>query len=328
MPAGVALGQVEATRVAAVLATSGLQLDLGAVVLRVFSTAPTLATALQSVYRHHPVAIDTRWTDLEIGVDRHRLWRRWWRPMVTLRADATHPFEPFPAAAALPLLEWGANWLLAQRLHHLLLLHAGAVEKDGYALLLPALPGSGKSTLTAALSLRGWRLLSDEFGAYDPEGDGFRALLKPVALKNASIDVIRRFADKPPLGPVFEKTRKGTVAHLAASPDAVARRRELARPGAFVLPSWHAGSTTKLEPVPPEALFSTLAFNSFNYRVLGAVGFEAALRLARTRPAWRLVYSDLDEAIAAIEELWQQAIPDNARTQPRILPSGVEYAPR
>ena len=51
-------------------------------------------------------------------------------------------------------------------MNDLLLLHAG-VERDGLALICPP-SWSGKSTLTAALSLRGWRLLSDEFGAFDP----------------------------------------------------------------------------------------------------------------------------------------------------------------
>jgi hypothetical protein len=44
-----------------------------------------------------------------------------------------------------------------------------------------------------------------------------------VALKNESIGVIRAFAPQALLGPDFPKTRKGTVAHLAASAMAVAR---------------------------------------------------------------------------------------------------------
>jgi predicted ATPase len=43
------------------------------------------------------------------------------------------------------------------------MLHAAVVEKNGKALILPALPGSGKSTLSAALAMNGWRFLSDEF---------------------------------------------------------------------------------------------------------------------------------------------------------------------
>ena len=45
-----------------------------------------------------------------------------------------------------------------------LLLHAGAVERGGGAVLLPAQPGSAKSTLAAALACSGFRLLSDQFG--------------------------------------------------------------------------------------------------------------------------------------------------------------------
>jgi HprK-related kinase A len=168
------------------------------------------------------------------------------------------------------------------------------------------MPGSGKSTLTAALSQRGWRLLSDEFGAYDLAAECFRPLLKPVALKNESIEVIRALAPQARFGPSFDKTRKGTVAHMAATPDAVARRHEPARPGAFVLPRWEAGSPLRLDPLPVNRLFPTLAFNAFNYAVLGAASFRAATDLARRCPAWQLVYSDLDEALLAIERVWPQ----------------------
>jgi HprK-related kinase A len=282
----------------------GLWIDFGAAVLRIQSSLPALASQVSAVYRHHPLVTHADWADLHVRIDRGACWRRWFGTEARLTCDGATLFDPFPADGALPLLEWGANWLIAQRLNNLLLLHAGAVEKGGHALLMPALPGSGKSTLTAALSLRGWRLLSDEFGAYDPAEDRFRALLKPVALKNASIAVIRRFAPDAPIGPEFSKTRKGTVAHLAAAADAVARRHESALPGAFVLPRWQADSPTRLEPVPPESLFGALAFNAFNYRLLGAVGFDAVVSLTRRCPAWQLVYSDLDDAIRAIDAVW------------------------
>jgi HprK-related kinase A len=234
--------------------------------------------------------------------------RRWIRPQVRFQCDGRQPFETFPAGSPLPLFEWGCNWLIGQRLNDLLLLHAGAVERNGLVLVLPAVPGSGKSTLTAALSQHGWRLLSDEFGAFDPESQTFRAVLKPIALKNTSIDVIRQFAPQAVFGPEFPKTRKGTVAHLAPSLDAVARRHEAARPGGVVLPKWVAGSSTRFEPLPENVLFPALAFNAFNYSLLGAVGFRSVVRMVRQCPAWRLVYSDLDDALATIESAWPQVI--------------------
>jgi HprK-related kinase A len=205
-------------------------------------------------------------------------------------------------------MEWGTNWLIGQRLNHLLLLHSGSLERDGLGLLLPATPGSGKSTLTAALAHRGWRLLSDEFGVCDPATGLLRAMLKPIALKNESIEVIRRFAPEAVIGPLFPKTRKGTVAHVAATADAVARRSDAARPALVVLPQWREGSATRLEPVGEEELFRALAFNAFNYEVLGATGFRAVLRLVRQCHGFRLQYSDLADALPALEALWGETL--------------------
>ena len=288
------------------LAGPGIHLDVGAATVHLRSDSRLLACQIQTVYAHFPFTADSAWADLHLEIRRVPGLRRWLRPQVVLHCDGQEPFEPFPADTPLPLFEWGCNWMIGQRLSDLLLLHAGVVERDGLALLLPAIPGSGKSTLTAALASRGWRLLSDEFGAYDPEHDVFRPILKPVALKNESIDVIRRFAPEAAFGPEFPKTRKGTVAHMVASPAAVARRQESAMPGAVVLPKWEAGSTTRWEPLEQNTLFAALAFNAFNYTLLGAAGFKAVLRLVRRCPAWQLVYSDLDDALATIDAAWPQ----------------------
>ena len=99
-------------------------------------------------------------------------------------------WSPFPLDTPLPLLEWGTNYVIATRLFCYLLLHAGVVERGGRAIVMPALPGSGKSTLTAALTLRGFRLLSDEFGVVRLGDARLLRMLRPLALKNESIDVI------------------------------------------------------------------------------------------------------------------------------------------
>lgn len=302
------LADIPTSTLATVLSGDGLYFDVGAATLRVQGSSPFLAAQLQAVYPHFPLNTHAPWADVHCRLDAASGLRRWLRPQVLFSSDGRVSFAPFPAGAPLPLFEWGCNWLLGQRLNHLLLLHAGALERDGLALVLPAIPGSGKSTLSAALALRGWRLLSDEFAALDLERQFFRAMLKPVALKNQSIDVIRGFDPAARIGPCFPKTRKGTVAHLAASADSVASRHVGARPGAVVLPRWAAGSSTHWKPLPVHDAFSALAFNAFNYQLLGEPGFNAVLRLARNCPAWELVYSDLDDAIRTIESAWPQVI--------------------
>ena len=49
-------------------------------------------------------------------------------------------------------------------------IHAGVVEVDGRAILLPGTSGSGKTTLVAALLARGARYLSDEYALLDDRG--------------------------------------------------------------------------------------------------------------------------------------------------------------
>jgi HprK-related kinase A len=310
-----AIAQVETEVLHTALRSDGLMLDLGAASLLIRSTSMDLAHQLSAVYSEFPFVPRPAFADIHIDVSAPRSWRCFFRPQVVLRCDGEQPFHPFPADTALPLMEWGTNWLIGQRLHHLLLLHAGCLERDGFGLLLPATPGSGKSTLSAALAHRGWRLLSDEFGVCDPSSGQLLAMLKPVALKNRSIDVIRRFAPQAVIGPTFPKTRKGAVAHVAANADAVARRAQGATPAVVILPKWSEGSATKLEPLVPEDLLRALAFNAFNYEVLGATGFQTVLGLVRQCRGWRLEYGDLHDAVSMLETMWSDR---------KLMPSHIQ----
>lgn len=93
---------------------------------------------------------------------------------------------------------------------------------------MPAPPGSGKSTLCAALVNSGWRLLSDELTLV--RLDGLLGLVpRPISLKIESIDFIRGFARNTILGIPLEGILTGTVAHVKAPADSVAGVAELAR---------------------------------------------------------------------------------------------------
>jgi HprK-related kinase A len=285
------------------LGTTGIALDFGAARARILADAPGLEEAFASVYGGFEVSEPAGFFDVTVRLRRARGVRRYLRRQVNLVADGETAFAPFPADAHLPLLEWGMNFLFAQRLGFHLLLHAGVVELDGRAVILPAMPGSGKSTLTAALAARGFRLLSDEFGVVR-FGDGqVLPLLRPVALKNQSIDVIAKFAPKATIGPHFPKTRKGTVAHMAPDDNAIAKRHVPATPAIVVFPRYDPSFECVVEPEKRSRAFSRLSVNSFNYEMLGPAAFDAVARLVESCRVYRLVYRDLDRATAAIREL-------------------------
>lgn len=170
-------------------------------------------------------------------------------------------------------------------------------------MLLPALPGSGESTLTAALANRGFRLLSDEFGVVRLADAALLPLLRPTALKNESIAVMRRFAPDAVLGSAFPKTRKGTVALLTPSAESVVKRNVPARAALILFPNFTRGAGIALEPIPKSRAFLKLSTNSFNYELLGPEAFDAVTRLVSACECHRLRVGDLEEAVAKVAEL-------------------------
>ena len=208
-----------------------------------------------------------------------------------------------PAEQALPVLEWGLNLVIALRSHSFLMLHAAVVAMGDKGLLLPANPGSGKTTLSAGLALRGWRLLSDEFGLLRPGTADILPVPRPLALKNESIEVIRDFSSAAHIGPATHGTRKGTVAHLRPPGDSIAGSDRTAEGKWIVFPRWEAGSECVITEVSRGEAFMRLAANAFNYELLGEAGFETVTKLVERAECYDLVYSDLDLAVGALADL-------------------------
>jgi len=183
------------------------------------------------------------------------------------------------------------------------MIHAAVVERDGLAAILPAPPGSGKSTLCAALVHRGWRLLSDELALLRPEDGLLVPVPRPVSLKNRSIDVIRGYVADAVLSDPVSNTTKGTVAHLKAPADSIRRAHETARPAWIVFPKYEAGAATSLTPIARARAFFRVADNAFNYSHMGARGFATLAGAIEGCASYDFRYSNLDEAMALFAAL-------------------------
>jgi len=291
------------------LSSSGLGIDFGAARSRVRTSLPAVAGMIRTVYAGYLAEDSEGMFDVTVELHRVRGLRGHLRPQCELLCDGVRELEPFPLHTPLPLLEWGTNYVIATRMFCFLLLHAGVVERGGRAIVMPALPGSGKSTLTAALTLRGFRLLSDEFGVVRLADARLLRMLRPLALKNESIDVIQRFEPSAVIGPRFPKTQKGTVAHLAPQASHVDARHEVANPALVVFPRFDPSAGVELEPVQKTRAFARLAVNSFNYHALGPDAFDALGQLVHESSCWQLRYGDLEGAIKAIGELLDETRP-------------------
>jgi hypothetical protein len=259
---------------------------------------------LADLYGHFEVRNSRQaFADFHVELNPPSTLRRWFRPQVNFSFDGKQPFKPLPMDQAYPMLEWGLNWCVSVHAHHYLIIHAAVVEKNGLAAILPAPPGSGKSTLTAGLVQSGWRLLSDELTLIDRKSGMIHPLPRPVSLKNQSIDVIRRFAPEAFINRPSYDTAKGTVAHMRPPKESVRRQHDPARPGWVIFPKWETDAETRLTSRSKADTFMFLAQNAFNYSHLGADGFRVGTALIEQAECYDFRYSRLNEAVAAFDRL-------------------------
>jgi HprK-related kinase A len=285
------------------LASTGLRLRTGPFVTCVRSAIPRVADGIALLYGEYPLAGDDSFTDFHLNLSRSSGLRGWWRPQVQVDHDGAKPFTPLPLDQAFPMLEWAMNWCVSSRVQSCLVIHAAVIEKNGRAAILPAPPGSGKSTLCAALIHRGWRLLSDELTLVSLDGGELTGLARPVSLKNASIEVIRAWAPDAVFSPPVRDTVKGTVAHMKAPSESIARVDEPALPAWIVFPRYAADAAPALAPIPKARAFLRVAENAFNYSLLGVAGFHAVAGLIARSDSYDFSYSRLDDAVAAFDRL-------------------------
>lgn len=289
--------------IADLLAHGDLLVKLGPFVARIKSDVSTLAADLASIYDDFQVQPPGTFADFHVEVRRERGLRRWIKPQVRFFFDGRPSFIPLPATQAFPMLEWGLNWCVAAHCHQYLIFHAAVIEKGGLAVLMPAPPGSGKSTLCTGLVMRGWRLLSDELALYDMDSGLVHGMSRPINLKNESIAVIRKFAPQAVMTKPVADTTKGTVALMRPPAESVARVDEPAHPAWIVLPKYVAESKPEMRPYSKARTAMLLAEQSFNYDLQGLCGFNAIGDLVSKCECLQFTYNSLDDAERAFERL-------------------------
>ena len=284
----------------------GIYLRTGAFVTHVRSAIPTVAHGIGLLYADYPLAEDD-FADFHVSLDRPASLRRWYRPQVVFKFDGKSPFKPLPLEQAFPMFEWGLNWCVSSHVYRYLIIHAAVIERGGLAAILPAPPGSGKSTLCAALVNRGWRLLSDELTLVGIDDGKILPLPRPVSLKNASVDIIKSYVPGAVFSPIVMDTTKGSVAHMKPTPDSVRRINEKARPAWVIFPRYQPEANAAMVALPRARALMRVAENAFNFHALGARGFETLAGMIDASLCFEFTYSRLDDAVATFASLESEA---------------------
>lgn len=258
--------------------------------------------ALEQVYADYPKPQDNT-ADFTVRLFAARPWQRFVRPMVTIGGNFVLPETvSLPLSQGLLAAEMAMSMQMALGQLHYLLLHAAVVERDGQAIILVGGVGAGKSTLAALLSLRGWRLMADEFALIDPGTGLLHPFPRPVTLKNAGIAMVAAEVPARRMGPFLEGIGGTKIRHLIPDAVTIAKMDRPARPAAILFPCFgHAPATRDV--LPGEGLVRLIQASA-NSVAFGKLGGDALADLVRAVPVRAIDYPDSDCAIDQVEAAW------------------------
>lgn len=282
---------------------NGLTIKVGYFTFRVTIKNRKAAQDFIQNYSEFPVLDDNDFYDFDVVIKPPSLLRKFLYPQVNFYCNEVPPFLPLPKEQAYAMLEWGMNWCIANYAHNFLIIHAAVIEKNNYSIILPGLPGAGKSTLTAALTTRGWRLLSDELTLISLDDGSITPLSRPINLKNNSIDIIKAYSPSSQFSKVAHDTHKGSVALMKPPKLSVNKVSDVVKPRFIIFPKYEKNSTLMMKNVHKKDCFIEMIKHSFNYNILGHEGFNTLTNLTQTIDCFSFVYSELDQAIEKFDSL-------------------------
>ena len=201
---------------------------------------------------------------------------------------------------AIDQVVWAVHDDAVTESRRFLTLHAAAAAWGGRGIVFPAAPNCGKSTLVAALVLRGLDFLSDEYAVVDLESGSLQPYPRPLWLDR---DSLARLEDRGATVPDGLVT--GTVAKhfLPAGAIRVGAVGAPCRVRLVVVPDYDPEEETQLEPMSRGGVLMQLADESFNFEHLGLPALEVLRGVLAEADCYRLTFSDLDEAVDAVRGL-------------------------
>jgi hypothetical protein len=182
--------------------------------------------------------------------------------------------------------------------------HAGGVERDGRACVMPADPESGKTTLTTGLVRAGYSYLTDEAVSFDWETGEIEPFPKPLSIDPGAQFLFPELA--PPEPPSAEPDAgTGGQWHVPPSSiraDAVGGR---CRAAYVVFPKYEENAATRIEPITRAEALVELAKNTFRFRDHPRRALDTLSGVIREVECYRLTVGDLEDACHLIEALME-----------------------
>ena len=235
------------------------------------------------------------------------------QPGITLYRDGTPRLGCAGLEELAPMAK-GLAWQFGLSNGDFLLnMHAGVVAGPAGAILLPAPPGSGKSTLTAALVATGLDYFSDEVALLAEEDLAVMPFPLAMCVKDTGIDVLAsRF---PAIAALPMHTRMdGKRVVYMAPPAARVPGPNTRRPVvAIVFPRYVAGAPNTLRALQKPVSFARLLSQCMGVqRRLEARHVTRLVGWIRDLACYELDFSDLGAAVVTLAKIANGGSPDSS----------------
>ena len=213
--------------------------------------------------------------------------------------------QPYARARRLfflgPLVK-GALWQSAVNAYHFLIyFHAAVVGRGKNCVLLPAMAGSGKSSLTAALIHRNFRYFSDEVALI--ETGTFKVPPVPLAVctKSTGWDILQRYYPRLTDARVHHRLDGKKVRYL---PPAAEVPTESASVSHIIFPRYSSDAVTELKPITRSEALRRLLEQCMASRLdLTADNVRELINWIAGIECYELPFSSLEDAADLVTEV-------------------------
>jgi hypothetical protein len=219
-------------------------------------------------------------------------------PAFIFRFSTQELFRVAMLAEAIHRAVWELHRAVHDQVRDFLLLHAGAVARDGQALLLPAETASGKSSLTLGLLERGASYLSDDLAALDPVTNRTYPFPKRIKLIPDALEFFpgleERLVDRDLPFTQWERFARPEDVGASVAEPAIVRW--------IVFPTSAFEGPPVLEPMTKAESVKEMAANCLNLFRFGDAGVVLLSRIASDAEAFRLTGGSLRERIDLLSD--------------------------
>lgn len=230
--------------------------------------------------------------NLTIAKNNKQLWQ------VTLENDilvSSEKLENIIIPALSHVLE-----LAIRKDNYLVLLHASGVSYKNTSIIFPAIGGSGKSTLCAALIKNGFSYINDDVIPVDYKTGNLISIPFCIGVKQGSWKVLEKYYSNIQQLHTFGKNNLN-IKYLP--PPKASQFNKIHRPKFLVIPSYNKGSECIIEKVTPiDGLKAIIEGESLLKLPLDNNSIKRLIVWIEGLECYKLKYDNLDDACHTLKE--------------------------